>query len=529
MVVLFKENEGGNIMNQYFESYKNSLTKQAERMERAWVKELINENSKIMRYDIDRLVDYLNQEESLCTPGFLIRRQIQFKFINILEQAVEISGQNYEDLLNGINKKWSDELIHKLSILLTKSSRTAVGSSRAVEWAKWMKDEQIPTNRVVILRIAFSLEMDDTTMTKFMLSCNQEVLSVRNPLDCICLYVRKGSYPYDWERALNLLEKYEREKEAYRREVNTKTISSDELKEKDSPKIGMTRTISDRIDEIADSYLPESEIFKADDELINFMVEISEQFTKAKGKGKGVYKEGFSLERRKKLLELSKYLVLLYPEIIFEGDYVESPGDMRSKYVDIDNEGYPNLRDLTLAMTRSPMDVFDTLENDDEIERLLPFNRDVIKLFYQYVESYRLKGIERIIESSTNADIVERKDVLLLAYFFVSGFYHVNAEKRKEIRIFAEKNKESNDEHCSNLAQYVSEIINKLLNNISSKPLDIEKIHIECFNEMLKAFSFDIFYPAFVLDRFILLAIIGEDVQKIKQLIADKMYASYRN
>ena len=160
--------------------------------------------------------------------------------------------------------------------------------------------------------------MDDYTTTKFLLACGHEPFSVRNPLDCICLFCKMLRPRGDWTKVKSILKKYEQNRPRYDEEDAGKIQSVGNM--------GMTRMISNQIPELAGISVPESEREDMEDKLIEYMYSVDSEFTRRKNLVKkdkktkkvisdnlSVYYSGYSLQRRKDLMELTRYLVKLYP------------------------------------------------------------------------------------------------------------------------------------------------------------------------------------------------------------------------
>lgn len=87
--------------------YENSLTRQAEESMDIWTKELADMSEELMN-DPMAVVRSLNDARNLCTAGFLMRRQIQASFSELLRDASEETGESYEDLTVNNNVPWPE-------------------------------------------------------------------------------------------------------------------------------------------------------------------------------------------------------------------------------------------------------------------------------------------------------------------------------------------------------------------------------------------------------------------------------------
>ena len=90
--------------------YENSLTRQAEEAMDMWTKELADMSEELMN-DPMAVVRSLNDARNLCTAGFLMRRQIQVSFPELLGGVSEETGESYEDLTVNNNVPWPEKFL----------------------------------------------------------------------------------------------------------------------------------------------------------------------------------------------------------------------------------------------------------------------------------------------------------------------------------------------------------------------------------------------------------------------------------
>ena len=138
----------------------------------------------------------------------------------------------------------------------------------------------------------------------------------------------------------------------------------------------------------------------------------------------------------------------------------------------------------------------------------IPFNKEIYLVCKAYERSNRLGAIRRFVEKPDNAAIVERKDILLLAYLFISGYSrNENEDLRDELYEMAEANEEKH------FSENLENILGQLEDAVECWD-EYEKIegYISCINGFLMMFSFDPLYPPFPLDRFVLYALVAEEI-----------------
>ena len=532
-------------MKSNFQQYENSLTRQVELSMNQWSKELADMSTELMN-DPMLIVDALNDRRNICTPGFLMRRQLQETFPELLESVSKETGEVYSDLFIGNNIPWPEKFVKCLSSKLEKHAKTQSQTVKASQWNAWLNDDSFPVKRELAVKLSFLLDMDDYVTTKFLLSCSHEPFSVRNPLDCICLFCKQIRPKGTWKKVEELLSEYEKN-----RPENEPIADRPQMP---VGKLGKTYMISAKIPELAGASTPEYQLENLQHDLIAYMYSMDSEFTHRKRTSKKdtkadrPYLSGYSLERCQNLLELTKYLVILYPgydnAVYKGGDRRTDKRNKEKENVLIKNvtysfekeewknvlmeNGYPDLRDLSRAFTYSrnwdfaePSELtlvginpktghaYKNSAKKDAHDKI-PFNKDVYMICKAYSEGDRLKKIALMKKQVENAVPVERKDILLLAFLFISEY---------------SRQKENTDimEHLYEMADINSDIdsfsfeiksIIGQLENIEDMLDKDEKIsgYISCINQFLQLFNFQEFYPPFLLDRFILFSLVGEEI-----------------
>ncbi len=375
---------------------------------------------------------------------------------------------------------------------------------KAIEWFQWLSDKKYPRKRELAVKLSFLLNMDDYTTTKFLLACGHEPFSVRNPLDCICLFCKMLRPQGDWTKVKSILKKYEQNRPQDAEDGGiTQTVGN----------IGMTRMISNQIPELAGISVPESEREDMEDKLIEYMYSVDPEFTRRKilvkkdkktkkvvSDNLSVYYSGILPAAKKrpdgtdtlscKTVSRNASERFQIPEItqiaedgyrcVFYGWQFAEPGEL----------GLPSHGSLKT-------------KHDN-----IPFNKEIYLVCKAYERSNRLGAIRRFVEKPDNAAIVERKDILLLAYLFISGYSrNENQDLRNELYEMAEANEEKH------FSENMENILGQLEDVVDSWD-EYEKIegYISCINGFLMMFSFEPLYPPFPLDRFVLYALVAEEI-----------------
>lgn len=357
--------------------------------------------------------------------------------------------------------------------------------------------------------------MDDCTTTKFLLACGHEPLSVRNPLDCICLFCKQLRPQGNWGKVEEILAKYEKNRPEFQENVLSKTQSIGSL--------GMTRIINNKIPEIAGINNPEAKLEIAQDRLIEYMYSIDLEFTRTK-KNSSVYLSGYSLQRRHDFLEFTRYLAKLYPEYdghkFYGGERRNSRDANNINYgmvkVKTKENGYPDMTDLSRAFIWAhgweftppnelnlPSYGYQKKKHDN-----IPFNREVYFVCKSYEKNNRLRAIERFTERPDHPEMVERKDILLMAYLFISA-YSRNEDLEFRESLYRMANTKTSNPFDASMRSIISQLDD--FENIWDEYDKIPR-YVDCINQFLHLFSFEPFYPPFLLDRFILFALVGEEI-----------------
>lgn len=535
-------------MENSFQQFDYSLTRQVEISMNEWTKELADMSYEIMNNPM-RIVNSLNDIRNICTPGFLMRREIQRKFPELLETASDETKEQYADLLVNNNIAWPKELMKNLCLKLEKHFKKECDQLiKASQWKAWLTDEGFPTKRELAIKLSFLLEMDDYTTTKFLLACGHEPFSERNPLDCICLFCKLLRPKGNWKKVEEILTQYEKKRPP-------QTINGTrKIQKVGNP--GMTRMISNKIPALAEISVSEPKL-DAPDKLLEYMYSIDDEFTRHKTISKKdtrenrAYLSGYSLQRCQDLLKLTKYLVELYPcydnAVYVGGDrrinsHSKKKGDTlfnpaitycteSMKKVQIDENGYPNLIDLSRAFVyfhewdfEEPSGLglvginpktgkaFRTSAKKEKHDKI-PFNRYIYTLCKTYAENNRLSGIALILNQIENAIPVERKDILLMAYLFISAYSRQNDNNKLTEKLYNMAEAKSKDDAFSSGMESILGQLEDIA-VLCNEP-ELISAYISCINQFLLLFNFEPFYPPFLLDRFILFALVGEEIGSV--------------
>jgi len=444
----------------------------------------------------EELRQHLSNPRKVVTPGFLIRRHIQINAPDFLSEYT--IDKDYRDLTHADNEAWSDDIIHTLSVKLSHLGKKEHGFNIPVQsWEKYLADEQVP-QRLSMIKLSFLLKMDVTATAFLLLSGGLAIYSVRNPIDFICMYCqRRGDYL--WGEVEQLINQYDERSSAFGESGTTASSSQ---------ATGATVLMQDSLSELVSSNLPKADVEK---KLIVYMCAMQNEFTQRGTKKAERFLPGYSLTNRAKFLNLTKYLYVLYPkEIVIGRDRNEST---RLQPVPVNEEGYPQLSSLINAMFREINWSFDVKEYS-EIDGADLKNESFNNQIYIFCKNYydHINAIDRVIRTPKNAAPVERRDVLLCAYFFLRGVGQLST-RSPELDILRKMTEEDNefDECMGEILDWILDAQEDVENNVS--------YYRRCLNQFLDMFDFMPLYLPFAFDRFILMALLSENTDDLVPLI----------
>lgn len=503
----------------------NSITGLTRQQTDVWAEELRRSDQWLRRTKQRELLTFLNRRETLCTPGFLLRRQLQEAFPHLLREAEGRCGLlpgDYPDLTKAGNVPWPDELTRSLAKVLSEAVFPGFGSQRpGIDSRQWQSylDERGMCNRATALKLIFALDMDDAAAAKFLLSGGWDLLSVRNPVDLICKYCLEHTPRLTYERAMKLLARFESRR--------TGTLDGAGYGRKSgvgsAPSFGygMTTAMDGTLRDLLGGRDGLSTDARAE-RLIEYMVEHEGEFAPKyekknqkhrQGERQYEYASGFSLQNIRMLKVLLKYLAILYPASVGldeEDRAVNIP-------VETDGQGVPLVYS---HLTQAMFDLQDIdLPEHGELnvpargkEKLaydqIPFNENIILPLKNL--SAALRAMVRAADNPANARDVNRGTVLLLAYFFITGCQYVPPmgipapSEGIEGRIEADLSEADPGE--ARILHALLDVADLLYDTES----DPSGTYISCLNRLLSCFHFSGFYPPFVLDRFVLLCLLAD-------------------
>lgn len=468
----------------------------------AWVNGDDNNTANISPEDV---LKFLNNTTDLCTPGFILRREIK-RLVNEKKINLDIP---VEKLPTETNEPLDDNIINPLANTLAKTF--AKYEIHPNQWKSYLTDESF-CNRETAIKIIFAFNMNnDETLAKFLLASGLNLFSVRNPFDYICLFCRKCGYSYF--DVLTTFKNFETELKN----------SPNAAAKKPNPSEEMTRTLKNETEKIFANGKIKSPVDKLK-QLTDFMVKHRGEFSTKNKDGK--YNSGFSLQKIKMLNLFTKYLVMLYPT--YDNFKTEKTREVRTNL-----DGEPKIYGQFVRAIHQVYD-FDALswnfsdyEEDGVSTRKvanvaykIPFNNSVILPLKNM--SKILRAMLRSPKDSDNYQDLDRNTILLFTYFFIEGYRCALRAKKPPAELAIEKLEQTiaatKDDDKKKFLIALKEIVYKIYD--LEKPLPIANppkpldICIDAIKQMLLCFDFTSCYLPFLLDRFVLLCLLKNPVDQ---------------
>ena len=509
-------------------TFEDSFTDKSYGNISAWAKELRKKKQWLKRAKQDEIINSMNRQELICTAGFLLRRQIQQFFPKVMEEAAlksKIPLESCADLSKSGNESWDPEFLKALANVLAGETFSDYDATKKIlearQWLNYMKDETRP-QRDMAVKLIFALKMNDATAAKFLISSDHNLFSVRNPFDYICNFCLTCEPCIPYAEACQMLS-------AFENDPPEQIPDAEESK----PEPGMTQEMTNEISEIInDGNIPEQEQKKA--KLLGYMKEKFAEFVrKVPKKNQGdkknkdrlemEYPSGFSFQNIEQLGRFTNYLIVLYPLLDSSGVKIVEKANGKKE-----EANFPTLDDLIKEMYYTQGITFRENRKLNLPERgsalnefnKIPFNKDVVLRLKNLSDT--LRAIMRAASYPANAQDLSRSTIMILAYFFITGYVYsekgiddiYSADKLLEkLREDETKAVNLNEKRLIEALLHAAEELDKVTD--SDEPV---KNYMAALNWILTCFHFTNFYPPFVLDRFIMLC-----------LLTDPMDAAFRN
>ena len=247
---------------------------------------------------------------------------------------------------------------------------------------------------------------------------------------------------------------------------------------------------------------------------------------------------GYSRQNIRCLQMFLKYLTILYPTV----DRFMGQDNFDNTAIERNADGTPKiLRHLVTSMfDAAEIDLPEYAELADyggpdlpqrgTLKRLydnIPFTKNVLIPLKSL--SQTLRAILRAVEHPKNAQAVNRETVLLLTYFFITGWLDAAEDTKNQIQTALESDMSNvAEDSAEEVFLFALEDVAFAIDSLDESDDEPLKVHVAALNRMLTAFDFSNFYAPFVLDRFILLCLLSDE-RYIMNLIISESYRRSKN
>lgn len=448
----------------------------------------------------------LSDHSSSIDLSFYLRRYIQTHRKEWLPKNIPLL-----DLYKTKNVAWVEsnteqnaQLIEAVSVELAKESKEHKTNIAARDWRRYLSGSQI-TQRELLFRIAFTLDMSVDDTIGLMLASGHEPYSYRDPLDVICWFCQSSHNKYTW----NLVKDMHKEFCAKRDEIIQRAESVT------APTDGMTKQIQSDADKIIEKYWTapvEAKVW------IDCMVANSAEFPLfpvfTNGHMANLSLPGYSQDRLQKMLNLTLYLRSIYPHQWNLG--IKVP-------VAIGNNGYPILTQLVRAMFNlSGWDQinWDESENKGRADRRTEYKFELAqKTFCQNYVVNHISKIQRMCDCEDNVAFFQRRDALLFIFFLLSGYVSekVDCADHNEIHNKIERLLRRGDAFDLIIGRALAKA--KIAHDEEDDLQERFEMLRQSFDLILNALGYHEVYMPSMLDRLLLLALLSDNPNKMATMI----------
>ncbi|MCI8530708.1 MAG: hypothetical protein HFH82_16535 [Lachnospiraceae bacterium] len=471
-----------------------------------WVN-VMADSTKELSETSGQVLAYLRDRESQHTSDYIIRRYIQNCYPKLLEKAQKQSGESYADLNKNKNIAWEPDFNQALSEYLYKEFADVISRK---QWLEYLTDHK-RIHRKQLFKIALILGMDVETTQKLLMACGKEPYNLHSAFDVICLYCQQWDKNNAYEAALNLYEEY-------KKRVDVKAAAQE-----------MRKSNAERSNFPITSFVHNLIRSSANDrEFLEELVRNSCEFT------------GYSEVLRGKYLCFACYLSVLYPEYTYS--YVESrekdPVSGRwitkkeEKTVPISFEAeemvvlereakgcikdkrIPNMNQLLTAMFQDSFWFSGNKEHGKKEKHIVKVQKDTGGLIQTFCNNYK----ERCMKIVKKEISVDRQDILLFSFFFLSHYLYLPVVRRNAVK--AEFDCIGIDE--TRLDQAIRNVLVILDEDVNYREEAFETV-IKCMNLILRSCDLAEVYLPNPFDRFVVLALLSRAPLAVTSIILESI------
>lgn len=531
-----------------------SITFQVSRsLQKEWAKTMAESNRSVSS-KAEGIIKLLRNESYQHTSDYILRRFIQKNYKEYVDEAERETGITCVDLSSNINLPWDKRCIEAISEKLFKNLKRDYSQTGDIaadiklpstitkkQWTDYLSEHK-SIHRKQIFNIALTLGMDIENTQKLLMSCGAEPYNLHDVLDVICLYCQSSSEDKT-KTSAHVWKIYS--------EYIQAVSSGGDLNE-DGRKNGKADTQSGR-DPKEDS----SKNGQADTQSgsYGFTLEMQEKVTGEIDDASFLkellarqrYFNGYSKSQWSKYHQFARYLAVLYPEYNYLHSYYESLADRKnnnkSNLIEeeirkkvpfeemelliektgeagdsefkIEKKQVPDMNKLLTAMFYDATWFSGNNGSRDKLKGIAKAYKDVPKLIHTFCDNY--KG--RCMKIHNQAKPVDRNDVLLFAFFFISCFMHLSSQKRnggksskshEDTRAGIIKNIEAAADRNAAFDQVILDVT-EVLGDPDNIQKDKYNTILKCLNLCLNGFGFVETYLPNPFDRFIVLSLLSDN------------------
>ena len=419
----------------------------------------------------DELLLFLTDDSTLLTPGFVLRRHIQAQGL--------VSGEGYADLSQTSNIPWPEDVIHQTAKKLSSISRAQHGLTISTgNWEHYLTDAQT-IHRDMIFRLAMITGMGREQTLDLLLACGQEPYNMRRPMELICWFCQYTPGVYTWRDVRRLLDA-----------CTDRPLAEGGGQTPELYGENFTQLIQQNVGALLDANLPAEEAERMLKELI------AQSFGELSGASRTA-QNGY--------LRLTEYLNALY-----------LPGKQATLHKLI-NAVYERLDWRFEDLLQSPTGkryVFRGAVEDESASRI----EDCVfsaALGETALFCKRYYARANAIENGIRA--VDRRDILLLGYFLITGYSGADPDTRAQFWHLTEENT-SLDRRIALLRDDLDDLTH------SADSREKQVLCCRVLNELLTEFGFRSLYHPAPFDRFILLSLLTDHpARTARYLLGEEM------
>lgn len=472
--------------------YQNSITYAVQQNFNNIMKQVISSgNESLDDVACDEMYDFLCDLSMCNTFDFLLRRHIQTHFPNLFTGFT--LGIDYADLTQNNNVAWPESLLEQLGTKLYSLIRKEQGIEIQKQlWINYLSDNQT-MHRDIVFKLAFVLHMNEMETAAMLLSTGYRGYIMRRPQDFIYYYCSKRASitadGYTWKEVEKLIQEYKNRQSQPL--FHPRDAASTALYNKQANWTKQVR--SSNISEWCQ--LPKKE---AEESLLLYIHNNYQEFIFSDKSD--TTPSGYSITTYNIFLAFSRYLVILYPtyQHLFRSNK-EKKDQIENRLVQIDQLGFPNFKQLLTAMKQ---------ENFVEVgyrRKMGTQNFHLEKHILQYLKKYgtHIHNVLLTPEHNPNTEPIERSDILLMSYFFLSAYWNIvdqmDTEKQNKLEALAQTD--------SILGDCMESIMEQMSEAIENE-VEFDELQIyfrSVINRLLQQFEFAPFYIPNLIDRFIML------------------------